>query len=80
MLAVQYKKLWWWLSGLAMSCWFVITKGVYVNNNNNNYNNNVCKYLLQCHMIGPPLWSSGQFLARDTEVSGSIPRATRFSE
>jgi len=28
----------------------------------------------------PPLWSSGQFLATDTEVSGSIPGATRFSE
>ena len=28
----------------------------------------------------PPLWSSGQFLATDTEVPGSIPGATRFSE
>ena len=27
-----------------------------------------------------PLWSSGQFLATDTEISGSIPGATRFSE
>jgi hypothetical protein len=30
--------------------------------------------------IRPPLWSSGQFLATDTEVLGSIPGASRFSE
>jgi hypothetical protein len=29
---------------------------------------------------GPPLWSSGQFLATDPEVQGSIPEAIRFSE
>jgi hypothetical protein len=31
-------------------------------------------------IMGPLLWSSGQFLATDLEVPGSIPGATRFSE
>jgi hypothetical protein len=31
-------------------------------------------------LLRPPLWSSGQFLATNPEVPGSIPGATRFSE
>ena len=34
--------------------------------------------LLLYRVIRPPLWSG--FLATDTEVSGSIPGTTRFSE
>jgi hypothetical protein len=30
--------------------------------------------------LWPPLWSSGQFLATDPRVQGSIPGHTRFSE
>jgi hypothetical protein len=37
-------------------------------------------YALLSQNLQPPLWSSGQFLAADSEVPGSIPDATTFSE
>jgi hypothetical protein len=36
--------------------------------------------LLKCNLTGPPLWSSCQSSWLQTEVSGSIPGATRFSD
>jgi hypothetical protein len=33
------------LNRLAISCWVVSTKGLYVNENS------ICEYLLQCYMV-----------------------------
>jgi hypothetical protein len=40
----------------------------------------VAIFVLLSFVMRPPLWFSGQFLATDAEVPGSIPGATWFSE